>query len=81
MAENLLAFPIVGRGKDGSSTWAAQRDQTPHISEFEHIAFKDTRDDFLHATCMFLTSNNELFGTRAADNQVKILSNRKADIE
>lgn len=81
VSENLLAFPNVGRRNDGSVTWIAQRDQTPHLSQFKHISFKETRDVFLHATFMFLASDDGLFGTRAADNQVKLLSNSKADKE
>lgn len=81
VSQHLLAFPIVGRGKDGASNWMAQRDQTPNLTEFEQTAFKDTKDIFLHVVHLFLTLDDDLFGTRAADNQVKLLSSRKADKE
>lgn len=81
IAAHLIAFPVVGRGGDGFSNWTSQRDQTPNLSEFERVAFKDTRRIFLHLLHLTLTLDDDLFGTRATDNQVKTLSCRKADRE
>lgn len=72
---------MVGRTNDGSATWMSQRDQTPNLSEFENMAFRETRRVFCHILHMFATVDDDLFGTRAADNQVKMLSARKADRE
>lgn len=81
ISEHLLAYPIVGRGRNGSQTWISQRDQTPNLTELEHFAFKDTRSIFMHVLHLFLTLDDDLFGTRASDNQVKSLSARKVDKE
>lgn len=52
-----------------------------NITEIKHFAFKDTHDIFMDVSNLFLTLADDLFGSRASDNQVKCVSNRKADRE
>lgn len=81
ISDNVLDYSAVGRGNDGSATWLSQRDQTPSHTEFEHLAFRETRRVFFHLLHMFATLDDDLFGTHAADNQVKMLNARKDDKE
>ena len=79
ISENLLAYSPTNRGSDGGSSWMSQRDPTRNCSEFELRAFKTVRYVFVHSLYSFLTLDDDLFGTRAADNPVKMLSQRKAE--
>lgn len=69
------------RGREGSSILTSQRAQKPHLAEFKRVAFKETKRVFLHVLNLMRTLNDERFGTRAANNQVKILRNIKEDTE
>lgn len=80
ISNNMLAFSPTGRGRDGGISWLAQRDQTPRLTQFEITAFRVTCKIFVCPSHTFATLD-DLYGTRAADNQVKTLSNRKADKE
>lgn len=81
ISSNILAYSITGRGNEGLSSWNSQRDQTPLLSSFEETAFKMTAKIFMAPKHLFATLDDDLYGTRAADNQVKTLSARKADRE
>ena len=48
---------------------------------FEQAAFRMTSKVSLRSIRTFVTSDDDLHGTRASDNQVKSLSLRKADRE
>lgn len=78
-SEDFIAYLITGRDQDECDTWMPQRDYTPNLSEFEREAFKGTSNVLLHVLHIFLARNDELFGTWAADHQLKILSVQKAD--
>lgn len=58
-----------------------QRDRTKCLSESEHLAFRETGKVFFCPLQNIATLDDDLFGTRATDNQVKTLSARKADKE
>lgn len=45
IAENLLAFPIIGKGRDGESICTAQRNLRLCLTEFENAELKDIRDN------------------------------------
>lgn len=81
ISSHILAYPATGRGSDGLNSWNSQRDQTPLLSSFEETAFRMSAKIFLSPTHLFATLDDDLYGTRAADNQVKTLSARKADKE
>ena len=61
------------------STWRTQRDETQYLGNFEKTAFEMTRKVLLTPMFLFATLDDDLYGTRASDNQVKTLSLRKAD--
>jgi hypothetical protein len=65
----------------GERTWSAQRDETQYLDNFEKAAYEMTRKVFLTPMHTFATLDDDLYGTRAGDNQVKTLSIRKADRE
>lgn len=79
--ENILGFSPTGRGEQGQDYWNCQRDMTPNMSEMEQLAFRTSRKVYLHTTQMFATMDDDLFGTRSNNNQVKSISARKADRE
>jgi hypothetical protein len=51
------------------------------IGEFESTAFRTSLKSFFTPTFTAATLDDDLYGSRAADNQVKQLSIRKADKE
>lgn len=79
LVTNILAYPPTGRGNSRQQRWSAQRDQTRQLTEFDSIALRETRKIFFVPLHMMATLDDDLFGTRAADNQVKMLRSRKAD--
>lgn len=81
VANNLPAYSHVSRGSLGGVIWDAQRDQTLLIGEFERVAFARTRQVFCSPSHLLATLDDELYRTRASDNQLKTLSARKADKE
>lgn len=81
ISENVVAYALVGRWDEGATQWHSDCDQTPKSSKFEELSFKDTRSVFLIVLHLFATLDDDLFGTRAHDNQFKMISNRKADKE
>lgn len=81
IANHLLAYSPVSRGRDGLQAWNACRDHTQQLTEFETLAFREVRKVFFSTMHLFATLDDDLFGTRAADNQVKTISARKADKE
>ena len=78
---NILAYSPTNRGDLGHDSWNCQRDQTPLLERFEKTAFRMSSRIFFVADYSMLTLDDDLYGTRAADNQVKKLSARKADKE
>ena len=81
ICSHILAFSPTGRGGDGGNSWVVQRDLTPLLTQFEQNAFRATSKVFLVPTHLLATLDDDLYGTRANDNQVKTLSARKADKE
>lgn len=79
--ERLLAYTVPGRGRDGQTVWMSRRDHTKNLTEFKNATFKDTRKIYLHMLHIFITVEDDLSGTQGDDNQVKMLSTRKADKE
>lgn len=47
----------------------------------EHVAFKATRRIYIYVLYLLLTLDEDIFDTRAVDDQVKIISSRDADKE
>jgi hypothetical protein len=81
ISTNILAYCPSGRGSPGISSWQCSRDQTQSLAEFEKAAFRTSCRVFLTPNHTYATVDDELYGTRATDNQVKTLSTRKADRE
>jgi YqaJ-like viral recombinase domain len=81
ISTGILAFSPSGRGDQGHSTWSCSRDHTQSLSEFEKAAFRTSCRLFLTPNHTYATLDDDLYGTRASDNQVKSLSSRKADRE
>jgi hypothetical protein len=81
ISTNILAFPPSGRGDQRQNTWSFSRDQTQSLSDFKKAAFRTSCRLFLTPNHTYATLDDDLYGTRAADNQVKSLSARKADRE
>jgi hypothetical protein len=76
-----MAYSASCRGDSGQNTWNCSRDQTALLSEFEKASFGTSCKIFLTPNHTFATLDDDLYGTRAADNQVKTLSARKDDRE
>lgn len=83
IANNIKGYTILNRPSSDSqqSTWIAGRDFTPQLRTFEEALFRKSLKIFGVFGFLSMTLDDELFGTRANDNQVKTLSNRKADKE
>lgn len=79
--ERIKSYFPTGRGDNGVEKWISQRDEMRQISQFENLAFREKRKIFLSTLQLLATLDEDLFRTRAADNQVKPLSNRKVDKE
>ncbi len=81
ISSNLLAYSAMNRGNVvGNDTWDSQRDQTVRLTEFETVLLRRTRQVFLSST-MKASLDDESYGCRASDNQVKKLNPRKSDSE
>jgi hypothetical protein len=81
VSTNILAYSASGRGGGGQSTWNCNRDQSSLLGEFDKASFRSSCKVFLAPNHTFATLDDDLCGTRAAENQVKTLSSRKADRE
>ena len=82
ISSNSKAYSPRNRGDGpGASSWQPQRDQTIHLTEFEDAVTSEARSIFLIMNFLFLTLDDEMYGTRARDNQVKALSDRKSKAE
>lgn len=81
MSEKMKAYYRTRKGDESNLTWIAQRDRTRQLTEFENLALRDTRKVILTLLQLFATLDDEIFGTRAADNPVKTLSCRKVNRE
>ena len=78
---NIKGFSPTSRGDVSDISWIAQRDMTQQLDAFELICFRVTCNVFLNPVHTFTTLDDDLYGTRAGDNQMKSLSIRKADRE
>lgn len=76
MSDHLVEFTIAGRGRDGSSNWTSQGDQTTHWAELELVGFKYTKHVILYVLHIMINMEGDLFGTRAADKRVTMISSR-----
>ena len=79
VCNNLLAFSPTSRGRDSGTTWLAQKDETRLLTQLENTAFRQTCKIFVSPTYTLATVDDDLYDTRAVDNQVKTFSSRKAD--
>jgi hypothetical protein len=76
-----LYSPSQRGDTNGTQNWRSLRDRTKHLDEFESLLFDTIRKCFVHPDHMAITLDDESFGCRAKDNQVKKLNPRKADKE
>lgn len=74
--KNVMEYAITVFPNSGDH-WNAQRDHTQNLSEFEQTGFKKASLLFSHKSNLFDTMDDGPSGTRTADNQVQIVSNRK----
>lgn len=81
IASNILAFTATGRGDYGMSSWNAQTDLTPLLTQFKKVTFQISTKVFLSPLYTFATLEDDLCGTGASDSQVRSVSARKADQE
>ena len=81
ISQNIKAFSATNRGNSGETTWMSQRDRTQQLSALERASFRAICKVFLNPVYTFTTLDDDLYGTRAKENQVKSLSARKADKE
>lgn len=77
--EHDLAFLIYGRDGEREASWICKRDQTRGLAKFEQCAIKETQAIFVNVLHSFLFLDDNHFEALAADNQVKMLSSKKAD--
>lgn len=78
---NVIAYSPTRRDSDGQISWNVQRDQTRYLTEFEMIGFRDTWKIFFTPLDLMETFDDDLFGSKASENQIKMSSARKADKE
>ena len=78
---NVMAYSPIMRSGNVSDSWPSQSDETQHFGGFESLAFRDVQKVFMIPLYQFITSDDDLFGTRAKDNAVKHLSPRKGDVK
>lgn len=76
---HIKAYSPNDRGDCGNTWWFSQRNRARRLSEFEALAFRETKKVFFSPIKLPATLDDDLHGTRESDNQVKSLSNRKAD--
>lgn len=79
VCSNILGYSPIGRGNCGLEAWISPRDETQQRSDFERIAFVVLRKVFFETAHIFANLDEDLFGTRVKNNQVKSLSNSQAD--
>lgn len=81
-SSNVMEFPDTRRGRERDEEWESQRDATHKLDGFdEREAYEMSRNISLSPNHTTVNLDDELYGTRARDNQVKKLSNRKEDKE
>ena len=78
---NIKGFSPTSRGNMSHMSWVAQRDMTQQLDAFERLCFRMTCNVFVNPVHTFATLDDDLYGTRAGDNQVKSISSGKADRE
>ena len=81
IAANVLGYPPTNRGDTGASTWDSQRDCTTQLQQFEQTLFRKSSQVFFVPDHIMVTLDDDLYGTRSRENQVKSISTRKADKE
>jgi len=80
--QNMKLYPATARGDmTGHRTWNSRRDQTCQLDDFENALFMNLQRVFVSPENMVATLDDETYGCRAKDNQVKALNDRKADTE
>lgn len=63
----------------GQRNFLLQWNQTTNLSEFEYLSLAETKKIFSIPLHLMDRLDDELIGTRAVDNQVKSIANRKAN--
>lgn len=81
IACNILVFYATGCNRDRQMEWNSQRDQTHQLGKFEQLSFRDTKKLLFVPLYLLATLDDDLYATRANDNQVKLMSARKVDKE
>lgn len=91
ISNNILAFSAIadpvqidqltGRGHEDGISWMSQRDLTLLLTQFEKTAYRTICNMFVSPTHTLATLDDDLYGTRASNNQVETISSRKADRE
>lgn len=71
IAPNILEYISTGRDVWGKDTWISKRDQTQLLIELESVEFKETRNIFFIPLHVLATLDDELYVTRALENQVE----------
>lgn len=74
LSSKLCAFPPSLQSHRGLGTWAAQRDMTQLVTDFERVAYGKTKRLFYISSCQSVTLYDELMGTRSMSNPVKSIS-------
>jgi hypothetical protein len=80
IASNVNGYSATGRDT-GSARWVSQRDQRIQLASFERLAFYLLIKMMLLPAHTILTLDDDLYGTRARDNQDKTRSKRRANKE
>lgn len=62
VSASLLTISITRREAEGVKCSMCYYNQTHNLTEFENIAFQDTRFAFLNTVHILLTLDHELFG-------------------
>lgn len=79
ISNHILAYPVTGRRQNNEDSWEATSDATQRLGSFEKAAYEMRRAIFLNPTHALITLDDDLYGTVSRENQVKVLSSRKAD--
>lgn len=67
----MIAYSVTFIIAEADGAYSAQQDAMQNFGEFESTAFRDVNKIFLALMYQFLTLYDEIFGTSAADDQVK----------
>jgi hypothetical protein len=70
---NIKAVSAMGRGRTGDINWNAQRDQSVQLESFDNAAFALSCKIALQPSHSIRTLDDDLYGTRAIENQVNLI--------